>query len=181
MLSIVRFSLAQGDDPWVVRILAKVHWGAHPAGLDNLFPDDPRIGVMHHFLGSWKVLICLFCAVFSSAACCLSPVFWLAPCAMLHVTLGSLLTLLSGRHPFVCAIRSHPGVIAVPGQGWLAEAPHQHRRHLPPRVSLVAQEVRKYPLLHAGTWRSDTYFVASPGKPYIPPIPLRRFLNNWRR
>ena len=47
--------LAQGDDPWVVRILPKVHWGAHPAGLDNLFPDDPRIGVMHHFLGSWKV------------------------------------------------------------------------------------------------------------------------------
>jgi hypothetical protein len=39
----------------VVRILPKVHWGAHPAGLDNLFPDDPRIGVMHHFLGSWKV------------------------------------------------------------------------------------------------------------------------------
>jgi hypothetical protein len=39
----------------VVRILPKVHWGAHPAGLDGLFPDDPRIGVMHHFLGSWKV------------------------------------------------------------------------------------------------------------------------------
>ena len=49
------FPVAQGDDPWVVRILPKVHWGAHPAGLDNLFPADPRIGVMHHFLGSWKV------------------------------------------------------------------------------------------------------------------------------
>lgn len=46
---------SQGDDPWVVRILPKVHWGAHPAGLDGMYPDDPRISVMHHYLGSWKV------------------------------------------------------------------------------------------------------------------------------
>ena len=45
----------QQDDPWTVKLLPKVHWGAHPAGLDNLYPDDPRIAVMHHYLGSWKV------------------------------------------------------------------------------------------------------------------------------
>lgn len=45
---------AQGT-PWAVRLIAKVHWGAHPKGLDDLLPGDERIGVMHHYLGSWKI------------------------------------------------------------------------------------------------------------------------------
>mmetsp|Transcript_10132 Transcript_10132/g.30353 ORF Transcript_10132/g.30353 Transcript_10132/m.30353 type:complete len:836 (-) Transcript_10132:2926-5433(-) len=40
---------------WAVRLIAKMHWGAHPNGLDNLLPGDERIGVMHHYLGTWKI------------------------------------------------------------------------------------------------------------------------------
>jgi hypothetical protein len=37
-----------------VRLIAKVYWAAHPNGQDHLSPEDPRISVLHHFLGSWK-------------------------------------------------------------------------------------------------------------------------------
>lgn len=47
--------MVQKDDPWTVRVLPKVFFGAHPLGLDGLAPDDPGIVVMHHFYGSWKV------------------------------------------------------------------------------------------------------------------------------
>lgn len=40
---------------WAVRLIAKMHWGAHPNGLDNLLPGDERIAVMHHYLGTWKI------------------------------------------------------------------------------------------------------------------------------
>lgn len=43
------------DDPWKVRILPRVAFGVHPAGIDGLTPDAPEIVVLHHFLGSWKV------------------------------------------------------------------------------------------------------------------------------
>ena len=47
---------AQGmEDPWQVRILPKIYWGVHPVGLDGMAPTEPRVGVLHHFLGSWKV------------------------------------------------------------------------------------------------------------------------------
>lgn len=45
----------QRDDPWNVRILPRVHFGAHPVGLDHIEPDSPQISVLHHYLGSWKV------------------------------------------------------------------------------------------------------------------------------
>lgn len=40
--------------PMTVRLIAKVYWAAHPNGQDHLSPEDPRISVLHHFLGSWK-------------------------------------------------------------------------------------------------------------------------------
>ena len=43
------------QDPWQVRILPKIYWGVHPVGLDGMAPTEPRVGVLHHFLGSWKV------------------------------------------------------------------------------------------------------------------------------
>lgn len=44
----------QADDPWKVRILPRVAFGVHPAGIDGLTPDAKEIVVLHHFLGSWK-------------------------------------------------------------------------------------------------------------------------------
>ena len=44
----------QANDPWKVRILPRVAFGVHPAGIDGLTPDAKEIVVMHHFLGSWK-------------------------------------------------------------------------------------------------------------------------------
>eukprot|EP00198_Chlamydomonas_reinhardtii_P007699 XP_001697036.1 predicted protein [Chlamydomonas reinhardtii] len=41
-------------DPWKVRILPRVAFGVHPAGIDGLTPDAKEIVVLHHFLGSWK-------------------------------------------------------------------------------------------------------------------------------
>ena len=38
-----------------MRILPKIYWGVHPVGLDGMAPTEPRVGVLHHFLGSWKV------------------------------------------------------------------------------------------------------------------------------
>jgi len=50
------FAVSQADeDPWQVRILPKIYWGVHPVGLDGMLPTEPRVGVLHHFLGSWKV------------------------------------------------------------------------------------------------------------------------------
>lgn len=46
---------AEQDDPWKVRILPRVAFGVHPAGLDGLPPDAKEITVLHHFLGTWKV------------------------------------------------------------------------------------------------------------------------------
>ncbi|KXZ52833.1 hypothetical protein GPECTOR_8g216 [Gonium pectorale] len=42
------------NDPWKVRILPRVAFGVHPAGIDGLTTDAREIVVMHHFLGSWK-------------------------------------------------------------------------------------------------------------------------------
>lgn len=44
----------QKDDPWNVRILPKVQFGAHPLGLDEMGPDSPDVAVLHHFVGTWK-------------------------------------------------------------------------------------------------------------------------------
>ncbi len=44
----------QANDPWKVRILPRVAFGVHPAGIDGLTPDAREIVVLHHFLGSWK-------------------------------------------------------------------------------------------------------------------------------
>ncbi|GIL46724.1 hypothetical protein Vafri_3637 [Volvox africanus] len=44
----------KADDPWKVRILPRVAFGVHPAGIDGLTPDAKEIVVLHHFLGSWK-------------------------------------------------------------------------------------------------------------------------------
>ncbi len=45
----------QGDDPWSVRILPRVMFGALSKEADGLSPTDPTIAVLHHFLGSWKL------------------------------------------------------------------------------------------------------------------------------
>ena len=45
----------QKNDPFNVRIMPKVTFGAHPLGYDGLAADDPGIVVLHHFLGSWKM------------------------------------------------------------------------------------------------------------------------------
>ena len=45
----------QKTDPFNVRIMPKVIFGAHPLGYDGLAGDDPGIVVLHHFLGSWKM------------------------------------------------------------------------------------------------------------------------------
>ncbi|GFR43765.1 hypothetical protein Agub_g4877 [Astrephomene gubernaculifera] len=42
------------NDPWKVRILPRVAFGVHPAGIDGLSPEAKEIVVLHHFLGSWK-------------------------------------------------------------------------------------------------------------------------------
>ncbi|GLC37790.1 hypothetical protein PLESTB_001477000 [Pleodorina starrii] len=44
----------KANDPWKVRILPRVAFGVHPAGIDGLTPDAKEIVVLHHFLGSWK-------------------------------------------------------------------------------------------------------------------------------
>ncbi|EFJ45370.1 hypothetical protein VOLCADRAFT_105912 [Volvox carteri f. nagariensis] len=44
----------KAGDPWKVRILPRVAFGVHPAGIDGLTPDAKEIVVLHHFLGSWK-------------------------------------------------------------------------------------------------------------------------------
>jgi hypothetical protein len=41
---------------WPVRILPRVSFGAHPKGYDGVSAADPRVLVLHHFLGSWKKL-----------------------------------------------------------------------------------------------------------------------------
>lgn len=51
----VKHPAGQVEDPWRVRILPRVAFGVHPAGLDGLTPDAKEIVVLHHFLGSWKV------------------------------------------------------------------------------------------------------------------------------
>lgn len=45
----------QKDDPFHVRVMPKIAFGAHPLGYDGLAADDPGIVVLHHFLGSWKM------------------------------------------------------------------------------------------------------------------------------
>ena len=40
--------------PWGVRVLPKASFGAHPRGLDGVDPRDPRVAVLHHYLGTWK-------------------------------------------------------------------------------------------------------------------------------
>ena len=45
----------QRDDPFNVRVMPKITFGAHPLGYDGLAADDPGIVVLHHFLGSWKM------------------------------------------------------------------------------------------------------------------------------
>ena len=35
-------------------MLPKIYWGVHPAGLDGMLASERRVGVLHHFLGSWK-------------------------------------------------------------------------------------------------------------------------------
>lgn len=47
--------ILQKDDPFNVRVMPKVTFGAHPLGYDGLAADDPGIVVLHHFLGSWKM------------------------------------------------------------------------------------------------------------------------------
>ena len=42
------------SDPWSVRVAPKVTFGAHPRGLDGVDPQDPRVAVLHHYLGTWK-------------------------------------------------------------------------------------------------------------------------------
>lgn len=37
-----------------MRILPRVAFGVHPAGIDGLTPAAKEIVVLHHFLGSWK-------------------------------------------------------------------------------------------------------------------------------
>ncbi len=37
-----------------MRILPRIAFGVHPAGIDGLTPDSPGVLVFHHFLGSWK-------------------------------------------------------------------------------------------------------------------------------
>lgn len=37
-----------------MRVLPKIYWGVHPAGLDGMAASEARVGVLHHFLGSWK-------------------------------------------------------------------------------------------------------------------------------
>ena len=41
-------------DPWSVRFLPKIVLGAHPRALDAVAPDDARVTVLHHYLGTWK-------------------------------------------------------------------------------------------------------------------------------
>jgi len=47
-------SAAAGGDAWRVRVLPKAVLGAHPRGLDGVSPDDARVAVLHHYLGTWK-------------------------------------------------------------------------------------------------------------------------------
>ncbi|KAK9792043.1 hypothetical protein WJX73_001872 [Symbiochloris irregularis] len=42
------------EDPWNVRILPMVFFGAHPSASDAVQPTDPNVAALHHFLGSWK-------------------------------------------------------------------------------------------------------------------------------
>jgi hypothetical protein len=42
------------DDPWGVRILPRVAFGAHPSGVDGVDPHAPGVYALHHFMGSWK-------------------------------------------------------------------------------------------------------------------------------
>jgi hypothetical protein len=42
------------DDPWGVRILPRVAFGAHPSGVDGVDPHSPGVYALHHFMGSWK-------------------------------------------------------------------------------------------------------------------------------
>ena len=41
-------------DLWSVRFLPKIMLGAHPRALDAVQPDDARVAVLHHYLGTWK-------------------------------------------------------------------------------------------------------------------------------
>jgi hypothetical protein len=45
----------QLDDPYKVRVLPRVAFGVHPAGIDGLAADAREIVALHHFMGSWKV------------------------------------------------------------------------------------------------------------------------------
>lgn len=103
--------LLQRDDPWNVRILAKVFWGAHPAGLDGIPPDDPGISVMHHFLGSWKV--------------CASPLvsLQLVPCSL--ESLGCTLIWGFNKRCLAARFLQSPAVLA---QSRLAAARKQYDR-----------------------------------------------------
>ncbi|KAK3248296.1 hypothetical protein CYMTET_42231 [Cymbomonas tetramitiformis] len=53
--SVVQGLSRKGDNPWLVRILPRVAFGAHPSGDDGIPPTSSQILVMHHFMGSWKV------------------------------------------------------------------------------------------------------------------------------
>eukprot|EP00803_Ostreobium_quekettii_P009414 evm.model.scf_1171.5 EVM.evm.TU.scf_1171.5 scf_1171:27804-30200(+) len=44
----------EGEGRWRVRLLPRVAFGVHPAGVDGLTTDSPGIVVQHHFRGSWK-------------------------------------------------------------------------------------------------------------------------------
>eukprot|EP00241_Pyramimonas_parkeae_P000729 CAMPEP_0114247346 /NCGR_PEP_ID=MMETSP0058-20121206/12974_1 /TAXON_ID=36894 /ORGANISM="Pyramimonas parkeae, CCMP726" /LENGTH=1002 /DNA_ID=CAMNT_0001360647 /DNA_START=399 /DNA_END=3407 /DNA_ORIENTATION=+ len=57
---VLRRSFSRGhsvaaDDPWGVRVLPRVAFGAHPTGADGIPPTSPSVFALHHYMGSWKV------------------------------------------------------------------------------------------------------------------------------
>lgn len=133
----------QADDPWHVRILSKAHWGAHPAGLDNLFPDDPRISVMHHFLGSWKVRRRQQREAWSWARFCWTLLSSCTPGCHPWIRDHSGATAQQGAFYLLSSTTVYPSmsVLLAAGARRVAQAPRQHRRACPPIQRLAAPTV----------------------------------------
>lgn len=45
----------QREDPWTVRILPRVQFGAPRSPAYGLSPNDPSVAVLHHALASWRL------------------------------------------------------------------------------------------------------------------------------
>lgn len=134
----------QHDDPWKVRILPRVAFGARPSDASALGPELPGVVVLHHFLGSWQSQASWHAAApaHRKALQILAPLLPWARCACRGTQLLPLVLLL--RTP--AGVCLHPALRLQQASVALQLTPQHHRRCL---AFAAAPAV-----LHCHVWRT---------------------------